>query len=151
IVPDIIRAVFEKNPLVIRTPQGIRPWQHVLDAVTGYLLVAERLMTTTQKPVFEGWNFGPDYTGNLTVQELLDEAKKAFPTLSWKVEPLPGVHEAKLLTLDSTKARRTLNWNPRFDLMNTVKRTFSWYGLHYQNMSARELCLAEIDETLKSQ
>jgi CDP-glucose 4,6-dehydratase len=147
LIPDVVRSVFEDSELTIRMPQATRPWQHVLDALKGYLLVAQ--YATLERVPFETWNFGPDAGGVMSVAEILKTANMVFPQLKWAVQEKNSFKEAHSLSLDSSKARKILGWSPAFETREAIRRSFSWYSLYYQVQNALELCQAEIDETFQ--
>lgn len=126
LVPDLVRAVERDQPLEIRYPQATRPWQHVLEPLGGYLLLGQKLLQG--KADFAGaWNFGPDTEGNRTVGEVLEQLRAFWPALAWQVSPQPQPHEAALLHLDSTKARRHLGWRPIWSFAAGLRTAAEWY------------------------
>lgn len=144
LIPDAIRALETGRPLEIRRPESVRPWQHVLEPLWGYMLLAQALWKTPS--VGPTYNFGPDPSSSTTVRQLLERSTAHFDTWDfiWGDDD-SGPHEAGLLTLDSTRAARELAFVPRFSLDETIARTWSWYkGLHAGYL-ARELCLGDID------
>jgi CDP-glucose 4,6-dehydratase len=144
LIPDAIRALETGRPLEIRRPESIRPWQHVLEPLWGYMLLAEMLWYAPSAG--PAYNFGPDPASTTSVRQLLERSAAHFDTRDfiWGNDD-GGPHEAGFLTLDSSKAARELAFEPRFALDETIARTWSWYrGLHAGYL-ARELCLADID------
>jgi CDP-glucose 4,6-dehydratase len=129
IVVDAVAALAGKRPIAVRSPHAVRPWQHVLDPLAGYLRLGERLFTapgTTEA----GWNFGPGPHGERTVGELCDALVRAWGSGSWRATPAAGaVHEATLLRLANQKARNGLGWRPTWDFPTAVQRTVEWYRL----------------------
>lgn len=134
LIPDIVKATSKNKPTLIRNPKSVRPWQHVLEPISGYLLLGQKLLEG--KTAFaDGWNFGPDNKQDLTVGEVLNLFKKEWNEL--KIE-YPSVndknpHEARLLMLDYSKSRQKLNWQPVWDLKSTIKKTAGWYKEYYLN------------------
>ncbi|ORW91937.1 CDP-glucose 4,6-dehydratase [Mycobacterium sp. IEC1808] len=126
LVPDLARSVAAGEPLIIRSPHATRPWQHVLDLLSGYLLLGQRLLAR-DTTCATAWNFGPDEAGNRTVEHVLGHLARAWPQIRWEVTSSPQPHEAGLLHLDSAKARMHLGWRPVWDLEKTVHHTASWY------------------------
>jgi CDP-glucose 4,6-dehydratase len=127
LIPDLVRAHVDGRPAVLRRPDGIRPWQHVLDALAGYLMLAERLWLDPDG--FAGpWNFGPDLRGSTTVRELATSFAAALggPALEEAAGPSP--HEAPTLRLSAAQARRRLGWIPRLSLDETVRWTAHGYA-----------------------
>lgn len=125
LVPDFIRAVCSGQSLRLRRPDAIRPWQHVLEPLSGYLALGQALLASG--PMAESWNFGPDPGQDLSVAELAARICRAWPGASVEADPGPHLHEAALLRLDSRKARERLGWRPVWDVDTTVSRTVDWY------------------------
>ncbi|WP_245830484.1 CDP-glucose 4,6-dehydratase [Mycobacterium numidiamassiliense] len=128
LIPDLVRSVASGEPLVIRSPHATRPWQHVLDCLSGYLLLGQRLLAG-DAACADAWNFGPDGEGNRTVEQVLHDLAHAWPQLRWQVTPHPQPHEAALLQLDSAKARMQLGWRPVWRLEQAIHHTANWYRL----------------------
>lgn len=127
IVPDAVRALSEKKPLVVRNPNSTRPWQHVLEPLTGYLMLAERL--SEDKEAWGGpWNFGPNPDGTVTVAALADHIVRAWGSGEWVTVPeARAPKETRTLHLDSSKARELLRWKPKLGLPEAVDLTVDWY------------------------
>lgn len=148
IVPDIARAWLADQTLTIRSPQATRPWQHVLEPLSGYLTLGEKLTTQTQKHG-ESYNFGPPTDRFYTVQEVLDEAKTHFTKAGKKasVEVIPSqFHEAGLLALNCDKAAAELGWKTTLDFAQTIDMTANWYLEHDRNTNMIEYTNKQIDE-----
>jgi CDP-glucose 4,6-dehydratase len=126
LIPDLIRAIEKKQSLEIRAPQATRPWQHVLESLSGYLLLGQKLLSGDQSYA-EAWNFGPERDGNRSVSEVLAKLKAQWKTLCWHVTDQSQPHEANLLYLDSAKARSKLGWQPVWNLDITLEKTAEWY------------------------
>jgi CDP-glucose 4,6-dehydratase len=145
LIPDAIRAWQSKETLEIRRPLSIRPWQHVLEPLHGYLSLAEKLWHSAH--LAGAYNFGPLTHETATVREVVERASKAYGNGAFRFNnDNSGPHEAGLLALETTKARMTLGVNPKWDLATTVLRTMAWYKANYLGADARALCLAEIDQ-----
>ncbi|TCD47963.1 CDP-glucose 4,6-dehydratase [Chlorobium sp. N1] len=145
IVPDCVRHLEKGEAIVVRNPHAIRPWQHVLEPLSGYLLLAERMF---EKPTaYEGaWNFGPEDSSFLTVGSLVDAIVRAWGSGAWEDRSVPGaVHEAHLLKLDITKAKALLGWSPVWKIDRAVGETIEWYR-EYGKGRVHELCLKQIDD-----
>ncbi len=127
LIPDLVRAMIERREAVIRNPGATRPWQHVLEPLSGYLALAERLLEDA--PAFsEGWNFGPDEGGDQPVGAVVERFARHWPgKLRWSVDGAAQPHEAGRLMLDSTKARSRLGWKPRLPLDDALRLTAEWY------------------------
>jgi CDP-glucose 4,6-dehydratase len=126
LIPDVVRSVAGGNPVEIRSPNATRPWQHVLECLSGYLLLGQRLLKG-DRSCAEAWNFGPDREGNRPVKEILGMLKADWPAVAWHLADQKQPHEAKLLQLDSDKARRELAWQPVWSLEEGVAATAEWY------------------------
>jgi CDP-glucose 4,6-dehydratase len=126
LIPDLVRSVIAREPLVIRSPRATRSWQHVLDCLSGYLLLGHRLLAGDTSCA-DAWNFGPDGEGNSTVEQVLGDLARTWPQLRWQVASSPQPHEAGLLQLDSAKARKHLGWRPVWDLEKAIHHTANWY------------------------
>lgn len=143
LIPDAVRAWQADTTLEIRRPQSIRPWQHVLEPLHGYLTLAEKLW---QQPKLAGaYNFGPYTQEAATVRDVIEQARTAFgigQTVFGNGNI--GPHEAGLLALETAKVRETLGVSPQWSLTETVQRTMAWYRSQQQGADARSLCEAEI-------
>jgi CDP-glucose 4,6-dehydratase len=144
LVPDIIRAFMAERPVQIRNPRAIRPWQHVLEPLRGYLAVAESLCA--EGPAFgEAWNFGPEQTDAQPVEWIVRELAEAWGAgAHW--EPQPGVqpHEAQSLKLDWSKAAARLGWRPELRLKEALAMTSAWYMARLQGQDMHEFTNAQI-------
>lgn len=127
IVPDLIRALEGESDLQIRNPDAVRPWQHVLEPLYGYLLLAARLHN--QPELFSGaWNFGPDNKDTFTVRELAERAIQVWGSGKYTVQKNDDQpHEAGLLKLDTTKAVNDLGWKPKFNAAQSIEWTLNWF------------------------
>lgn len=143
LIPDAVRAWQADEILEIRRPQAIRPWQHVLEPLHGYLTLAEQLW---HRPELAGaYNFGPHTHEAATVKEVVELARQAYGKGDVRYgDGSAGPHEAGWLALETAKARVALGVQPRWNLAETVTRTLAWYQAQHAGADARELCLAEI-------
>jgi CDP-glucose 4,6-dehydratase len=126
LIPDMVRAVGAGTSVEIRSPNATRPWQHVLECLSGYLLLGQRVLQG-DRSCAEAWNFGPDHEGNRPVKEVLAALKANWPAIAWHVTDQRQPHEAKLLQLDSAKARWQLAWQPVWSFEEGVAATAEWY------------------------
>lgn len=126
LIPDLIRAIAAKQTLEIRSPQATRPWQHVLESLSGYLLLGQRLFEGKSEYA-EAWNFGPEPDGNRKVIEVLTHMQQHWSAVEWQTTEQPQPHEANLLYLDSAKARAKLPWQPVWTLEQALNKTVEWY------------------------
>ncbi|MCY7305463.1 MAG: CDP-glucose 4,6-dehydratase [Rhodoferax sp.] len=148
LLPDACRAWIQDAVLEVRRPQAVRPWQHVLDPLAGYLRLAHRVWDAPQKA--GAYNFGPDAAGAASVAEVVAMARRAFGRGAVRLHTeASGPHEAGLLTLDNTRARTELGVVPRWPLAKAVQRTMSWYRQHADGADARVLCEADLDAYLE--
>jgi CDP-glucose 4,6-dehydratase len=131
LIPDCIRAWTGRNLATIRNPRAIRPWQHVLDPLSGYLQLAEALFTG-RRAFSKGWNFGPAPDSAWPVEKIVGAVKARLPAFDFIVEP-SGEHEANLLTLDSGQAQRELGWKPRWETETALEKTLDWYAAHRES------------------
>lgn len=141
LIPDLVRSAVVGNPLTVRSPHAVRPWQHVLDCLSGYLLLGQRLLhgDTTSAGA---WNFGPDTEGNVTVEQVLEHLLRSWPQLRWHAASTTHPHEAMLLQLDIAKAKTHLDWRPVWNIEEAIRHTASWYRQLIENgevMSVRQL------------
>lgn len=131
LIPDLVRAVTQHQPLVIRSPHATRPWQHVLECLAGYLLLGQKLLEARGE--YAGaWNFGPGPEDHRTVAEVLTLLRTHWPELMWEKTRDPQPHEAMLLYLDHAKARTKLGWQPAWNLEQALQATVDWYRRFYE-------------------
>ncbi len=127
IIPDIINALNNDQPITVRNPQAIRPWQHVLEPLGGYLLLGAKLMEDPIKYA-DAWNFGPMADDNLDVESLVKLAIEVWGSGKYDTPALKGQpHEAGLLKLDISKAINELDWKPKWTAKQAIEKTMSWY------------------------
>jgi CDP-glucose 4,6-dehydratase len=145
-----VRALKSGNPIIVRNPSAIRPWQHVLEPLSGYLRLASALASSPTS--YSGaWNFGPNEGNVVPVSQLVAEVFRVWGAGSWEMarDSGPDVpHEARALTLSCEKARRHLQWTPRWNLNQTVRATVAWYkdASRADTALCRTLCVDQIDE-----
>jgi CDP-glucose 4,6-dehydratase len=144
LVPDIMKSILSGKSVVIRYPQAIRPWQHVLEPLSGYLLLAERLWEDAK--TFAGaWNFGPNETDARPVAHICDTLTRHWGlSAGWQHDRQTHPHEATYLKLDCSKARMRLGWRTRLDLETTLKWIVDWYQAFESKQDMRAYCLDEI-------
>ncbi|HEY0713549.1 MAG TPA: CDP-glucose 4,6-dehydratase [Polyangia bacterium] len=149
IVPDFVRATLEGRPLHVRNPLSTRPWQHVLESLAGYVLLAEKLAAAdgTSRSNFEaGWNFGPTADAIQPVSVLADAlASRWGERASWRHTSTEQPHEARSLTLDSSKAAHQLGWRRRLDFPEAVRWTVDWYKAYARGDDAQATTFAQIE------
>ncbi|MES2369161.1 MAG: CDP-glucose 4,6-dehydratase [Pseudomonadota bacterium] len=126
LVPDFLRALDAGLTLTIRSPLATRPWQHVLEPLSGYLMLAEKLFTEGQS-FAEAWNFGPEEADAKPVQWIVEYLCSQVPDAAWQCDAAPQPHEANMLKLDSSKAKARLGWRPRLNLQTALGMTLAWH------------------------
>jgi CDP-glucose 4,6-dehydratase len=152
LIPDIMRATSKGEKVTIRKPHATRPWQHVLEPLSGYLQVGAHLLEG-KKEFADNWNFGPSDSFHLPVHEVINHTKKHWDKIDFEIQEDPnGLHEAKLLALDSSKARNKLKWKNVWDHHATFEKTVHWYKVYYTDailISEQDLA-AYIEDAKKS-
>ncbi len=132
LLPDAVRAAASGVPVGIRNPHSSRPWQHVLESLSGYLRLGQVLLEGGSEYA-DAWNFGPALNSNLTTAEIIAKAGMHWSAISPEITPQANApHEATLLMLDSTKAHRRLGWYPVWEINTTVQKTVQWYRTYYE-------------------
>lgn len=145
LIPDMMRAISDGVPVRIRNPQAIRPWQHVLEPLSGYLRLAEKLHAEGPRYV-GGWNFGPEESDTQPVQWIVERLVARWGDgASWTRDEAPQPHEANHLKLDCSKARSLLGWSPRWKLAEAIDRIVEWHRGFSKNADMRALSLSQID------
>jgi CDP-glucose 4,6-dehydratase len=131
LVPDLVRAVTAGTIMEIRSPGATRPWQHVLEPLSGYLCLG-RMLLAGHRECADAWNFGPDSDSNRSVGDVLALLQKQWPAVRWQATSQPQPHEARLLHLDSAKARQRLGWKPVWSLDDSLNATSDWYRAYLE-------------------
>ncbi|MDP0506660.1 MAG: CDP-glucose 4,6-dehydratase [Fusobacterium sp. JB019] len=145
IIPDCIRAIEEKKDIEIRSPKAIRPWEHVLEPLSGYLLLGQKMLEDPIK-YCEGWNFGPTLDSIVNVWEIGEKIIKYYGQGNLKdISDKKNVHEANLLLLDITKSRFKLNWKPTLTIDDSIRLTVDWYK-NYKENNIYDFCIKQIEE-----
>lgn len=146
IVPDLIRALHHSQEAVIRSPQAVRPWQHVLEPLSGYLVLAQSLYQQEDSVVQTAFNFGPMPENSRTVRQLVEQVLRLWPG-NWKDGSDPAApHEASLLSVDIRKAGEILGWKPKWDFEASVEKSVNWYRSRLNGMDAGQLTATQIEE-----
>jgi CDP-glucose 4,6-dehydratase len=144
LIPDIMRAITQGSPVNIRNPHAIRPWQHVLEPLSGYLLLAQKLYEEGACYA-EGWNFGPNDDDAKPVQWIVEKLTKAWGEgASWMLEGGDHPHEAHYLKLDCSKAKARLNWIPKWHLNETLGKIIDWQKKYQQGLDMKAETLKQI-------
>lgn len=144
LLPDMMRAAAQGEPVAIRNPDSSRPWQHVLEPLAGYLMLGQALLEG-RADCAEAWNFGPAQDSNLTVGSMAEEVSALWPAVRPEIAPREGnPHEARLLMLDSSRAQLRLGWQPAWGIGPTLQRTVDWYRAYYERSEV--ISSQQIDE-----
>lgn len=150
LVPDILRAFEAGKPVIVRNPQATRPWQHVLEPLSGYLVLAQALWSEGQN-MAEGWNFGPEEKDARPVGWICDHMVAAWGDgVAWKLDDAPNPHEANYLKLDISKAKARLGWTPTWGLATALEKIVTWHQAWLAKGDMRALCLSQIDQFTKN-
>ena len=145
LIPDIVRA-FEANKVVqIRYPGAIRPWQHVMEPLAGYLLLAERVFTSGSQYA-SAWNFGPSVEDTQPVSALVERLSQNFDSLEWQIDKGEHPHEARFLKLDISKAVSDLGYRPRISLDTALDWTAEWYRSHFDGQNMLDVTQRQIED-----
>ncbi len=149
LIPDIVRSAINNQVLQIRNPQAIRPWQHVLEPLSGYMTLIQK-MYEAKNSFSEAWNFGPKDSDVKSVQWILenfsDYWEKKDKKISWKVDGNENPHEAKLLKLDCSKSNIKLNWSPKFTIHEALEMSVDWYHAYKNKENMNNFTLNQIDK-----
>ena len=146
LIPDILRSFEKSEPVIIRNPLSTRPWQHVLEPLSGYLVLAQELFLNGDK-FAEGWNFGPKDEDCKPVSWIIDQMVTFWGNnVSWILDKNNNLHEARFLKLDCSKASNRLKWNPKWNLQLTLKSIVDWHKHYLKGINVKNECLNEINK-----
>ncbi|WP_413853808.1 CDP-glucose 4,6-dehydratase [Candidatus Ruminimicrobium bovinum] len=145
LIPDFIRAILSGKNLVIRNPKAIRPWQHVLEPLSAYLLLGAKLLQG-KKEFAQGWNFGPDKKDIKTVEEIVKQLSENFSNIKYMIDKTKQPHEAHYLKLDISKAKKELNWTPRWTINIALDKICQWTKAYKNKENIREVCIKQIED-----
>jgi CDP-glucose 4,6-dehydratase len=148
LIPDILRSFQKNKPVIIRNPKATRPWQNVLEPLSGYLILAQKLYKNN-KDYSEGWNFGPKEHDVESVGWILDQMIAQWPGSSWKLDQDPNPHEEGFLKLDISKAELELDWKPLWKLDYTLKKIILWHKAWQNKENMQAICLEDIEGYMK--
>lgn len=141
IVPDLVRGIVDRRTVAIRNPNAVRPWQHVIEPVSGMLMLAERMRGDVS---YSGaWNFGPDNQNKISVRNLADKFIGYWGRGNYKIQKRTEVKEPNYLQLDISKVKQELGWSPTYDIDMSVKKTVEWYKQFYRSKRLSEEMTAE--------
>jgi CDP-glucose 4,6-dehydratase len=147
LIPDCIRSLILKEPIIIRNPYAIRPWQHVLEPLSGYLILAQKLYQSGT--IFDGaWNFGPQDKDCRTVSYIVEQLCKKWKNYTnlTLIQGTKELHEAQLLKLDCSKAITKLGWKPRWDINTAIDKIVEWTETYLANGDVYNVCMTQITE-----
>lgn len=149
LVPDFFRAIMKNEKVKIRSPYAIRPWQHVLEPLTGYLALCEKLCN--EGPAFaEGWNFGADELDVRNVEWVMKKICDLWgENAAFEIDKSPQPHEATYLRLDCSKAKSRLEWKPCWTVEKALEKTVEWSRAYFENKDLRQVCIQQISEYYK--
>ena len=149
LIPDILRAFEKQQPVIIRNPLSTRPWQHVLEPLSGYLVLAQHLWQEGQT-FAEGWNFGPKDDDCRPVQWILDRMVHFWGEgAHYEIDKSQQPHEANFLKLDCSKAATRLKWHPQWRLEYTLEKIITWHSAWLQEKNMKNCCLEEIKDYMQ--
>lgn len=145
LVPDIFRSLKDNQKLKIRNPDSVRPWQHVLDPLAGYLILAEKLYVTKEE-FCEGWNFGPDEEGTISVIDLITKLQDISGiNLHIEIESAQKEHESHILRLNNSKSKDRLNWKPKLNIDQTLKFLWEWQNAYENKKNMNDFSKYQIE------
>lgn len=148
LIPDCMRALLNNEPIYIRNPYAVRPWQYVLEPISGYLILAQKLYEYGPQYA-EGWNFGPDDSDAKSVEWILKTlCAKWGRNVSYEIATGDNPHEAQYLKLDCSKARHLLGWKPRWNAEQAIIKIIEWMTVYKNRENIRDICLKQIEEYL---
>ena len=151
LIPDLISAFSNDNEAIIRNPSAVRPWQHVLEPLAGYLLLAEKLVGEDGNRFSEAWNFGPDQADAQPVQWIVDKMVHCWPSkVAWKLDEKLYPHEANYLKLDCSKAVSRLNWVPKWKLEEAILKVVDWHLAFNDKGNVKNVCFNQIKEYMSA-
>jgi len=151
LIPDAYRAIASGEPVRIRNPKALRPWQHVLEPLSGYLLLAERLCDGEER-FAQGWNFGPPEADARSVADVMNKVVELWGgALRWELDGGAHPHEATLLRLDCSKARVSLGWRPKLGLQEALAWTVEWYRAYLSKADVRQMTLDQISRYMSKE
>ena len=148
LIPDILLSFERGESVVIRNPKATRPWQHVLEPLSGYLILAQKLYEN-QETYAEGWNFGPKEDDVKAVDWILNKMISKWPNSSWELDVTCNPHEAKFLKLDISKAKSKLDWEPVWELTHTLEKIVAWHRAWLNQEDMQAVSFTEIKEYMR--
>ncbi|MDI6603791.1 MAG: CDP-glucose 4,6-dehydratase [Thermoanaerobacteraceae bacterium] len=150
LIPDFVKSLSQDKEIVIRNPLAIRPWQHVLEPLSGYLWLGS-LMLQDCKKYSSGWNFGPNDEDTINVEKVITAAISNWGKGSYMIDKSQQPHEAKFLKLDISKARFELKWKPVYNVYEAIEETIDWYKIYYEGKTnMKDFTINQINEYIKT-
>lgn len=151
LIPDIIKAAQSQTELMVRNPKSIRPWMHVLEPLTGYMQLAEKLYTEGDNYA-EAWNFGPsEQDATMPVEQMLQQMNEIWDgRIKWKIDNRQQPHEATYLKLDSNKARERLGWQTKWSIDQALRKIVEWHMADFSNSDMKKVCIEQIQTYLNA-
>jgi len=147
LIPDILKAFENQQPVVIRNPHATRPWQHVLEPLSGYFMLAEKLYNSDDKSFADGWNFGPIEDDAKPVQWIVERMVNHWGNgASWQLDGGQHPHEANYLKLDISKVKKHLGWYPCWALNTALEKIIYWHKAWLEGENTKQVCLQQIQE-----
>jgi len=151
IIPDAIRAFQNRELLKVRNPYAIRPWQHVLEPLAGYIELAEQMTTSDMNKYAQAWNFGPNEEDARSVEWIVQEISKQWDDdVKWDIDTKDHPHEANYLKLDCSKARTLLNWSPKWNLKEAINKIVEWHKVEQRGVGCRNISIKQVNEYMES-
>lgn len=146
LVPDFVKSILAKKTLTIRNPNSIRPWQHVLESLNGYLMLGEKLLEG-KKQFAQCWNFGPEHNDIKTVEQIVKKMCENFDNkIKYKKDTKKQPHEACYLKLDITKSKAILKWIPKWNVNTSLDKITDWIKQYQKKQNMKDVCLKQIKE-----
>ena len=143
LIPDIIRAFEKWEPVTLRNPDSVRPWQHVLEPLSGYLMMGEKIFEDDK--YLGAYNFGPDISDTMRVEDIVKRAIAILGKWEYKIQMDETLHEAGLLLLDNSKSKNLLGWKPKFGVDEAIKRTLEWYREYSDGKDMKKISREQIE------
>ena len=146
-IPDVINSILYEKPLFVRNPHAVRPWQHVLEPVSGYLILAQKLNLSEKGEFDSSWNFGPNYSDCKSVKVVIERILFLWKKkLKWEFDSKNNPHEANFLKLNCNKAKNYLGWVPIWNLDKSIEMTVQWSIRRSKNVNSLTNCLNQIQD-----
>ena len=150
LVPDIVKSIKNNNKILIRNPNSTRPWQHVLEPLSGYLILGQKFLNKNLKiSTYPSWNFGPEKKNCKNVTQVVEKILADWPINKKIIIKKEKMHESKFLSLNITKAKKELNWKPRLSFSQTISFTVDWYKNYFKHNNMRKITSDQINHYME--